>query len=261
MSEKKKHKGESIIGKIIYATLLFMPLMSIFVRSMYVVCNKNAYESYSGLNKTDATYTQITNKTQLKTGKQYLLKNTATTVQTTGTANNQRIYFEVENITNYSGNYNLYDATSVGLYSGSSTILYYYFYDENNNLIGGNPLTSNNNFEIQIKYISNNIVSNVLENAETLYSITYNDNNYLDGAFEYSIEKVEQNTMYNWTTSTGTYDVINRTTTGLGIQNSFVDLLLTYWILLTIIYIIYDIGLCLVMMAHRKVHSLIDSVD
>ena len=84
--------------------------------------------------------------------------------------------------------------------------------------------------------------------------------NKLDNVFTYSIKKVEENELYNWAKTTGTYTVLNNVTTQIGITNTFIPMLMAYWLLISIIYFLYDIALILIWAVHDKIHELKDAI-
>ena len=74
---KKTH--ESLIGKIIYGFLLFMPLLAIATTSLYAIFNKNAYQSYADY--TDTQITEVSLNTPLINGQTYYVNITDTNLQ------------------------------------------------------------------------------------------------------------------------------------------------------------------------------------
>ena len=61
--------------------------------------------------------------------------------------------------------------------------------------------------------------------------------------FYTAVSNMTGNTLFNWTTSTAIYTAINSMLTGLeiGTGTTTLAILLTYWALMTAIYIVFDI--------------------
>ena len=270
-AEKGKCKGqESTIGKIIYSFLLFMPLLSILVTSMYVVFNKNAYQSYSGIAQPIIVYKYETNEVtvinDLKQGNIYHIEVDYSTFTT-------QAYFYVNDVINLE----LKHSTRQFYYSQDFDGNIFYVSINYNNDVKLAVLTEDgfslntynntrfNNDTISFDFVYNRgLSSNLLPyiSASTYNEIegVENTNDTLDNVFEYSISKVEENNLYNWSKNTGTYTAISTTTNALGINNTFLPMLLTYWLIISIIYFVYDIGLMLVWVIHRKIHELQESI-
>ena len=63
----------------------------------------------------------------------------------------------------------------------------------------------------------------------------------LDNVFYYAVAQLQTESLFNWCTNTGIYTTINAMNTGLGITDATISLLLTYWALLTALYVVFDI--------------------
>lgn len=251
----KKH-FENIIGKIIYGTLLFMPLLNVLGTSIYAIANKNAYESYYGETINQQDNILLTTNDSFELNQKYIFdSNTYTTTGQVQGAYARGITFsnfKILSIANFT--LNVSEPTFMGMYIDNNNNLSITLKNDNNSQIiyfNGNQLV------FEFTYLSDNFNSN-FKTTNTLYKVEYKNYSFLDNAFEYGIYKTENSPYYNWTTETAINDVIHQTTTTLGINNSFVDLLLTYWLLMTIIYVIYDLGLMLIQIAHKKVHKICD---
>ena len=249
---KESKKGqESAIGKIIYGFLLFAPFLSILTTSMYVIFNKNAYQSYYGQEINEKQEVQITSNNQIQFDETY------------------NYYSELALNQTYSGN--IYYSSCK--YISSSTVqtqenidfinnsvrVYFYrgtsqtFYDsENNSLLVTGQAT------VQL----NGIIQQGISSSayQVLKKIEYNKYSYLDNAFDYGMYKTEQNNVFNWAKNTGTYTVLQNTCIQLGITNTFTPMLMAYWLLISVIYFIFDIALILIWMVHNKIHELQESI-
>ena len=250
--QDKKKKGENVIGKIIYGFLLFMPLLSIGVTCMYAVFNKNAKDSYSD----DYIY------------KEYVMRNTSeiqaeipyTMTYKSLQTRNDTFYYTYIGLT----------AEELGITQERKDLLtkaVYYANDQrwelrpNDNSFYVRLLWNEETKPFEIIFDSANTTTtytNILSIAYLTRTILAQ--NKLDNVFTYSIKKVEENELYNWAKTTGTYTVLNNVTTQIGITNTFIPMLMAYWLLISIIYFLYDIALILIWAVHDKIHELKDAI-
>ena len=90
--------------------------------------------------------------------------------------------------------------------------------------------------------------------------IEYNKYSYLDDAFMYGLYKTEESQYFNWAKNTALYTGVNEFTNALGITTTYIPFLMTYWLLISVVYLIYDIALMMLHMAHNKIHQLEGSI-
>lgn len=259
--DQKKKGQEGLIGKIIYACLLFAPIFSILVSCMYVIFNKNAYQSYSGESQTTINYryesNEVNSTADLVLGHIYRfdfneLPSSYTdyfncTMLVCSRSGSLQMIFDAEN--NYSMN-----VTSNGtecncvVYNNNGSYVTLYGIDTTY-VIFQYKNYFNPSYINHVSYTDYNEIESVTISTDSL-----------DNVFEYSIEKVEQNNLYNWSKTTGTYTVLETTCEGLGITNTFTPMLLAYWLIISIIYFLYDIALILIWAVHDKIHELKESI-
>lgn len=248
--KKEKRKGqESTIGKIIYSFLLFMPILAVGVACLYVVFNKNAYQSYTQTEQPQIV--TITSNKQIVPGQTYYFRPNTTN------GGNQVIY-HLSNISITLPNPNPgYKTNNISFIYSSGRGAFRYF-DDNNNQVGEtNWETFNQEFHATVDSIYlRETTNNLNATVETFKDVTQK----LDNVFYIQLERLESSTLFNWTKDTGTYTVIHNTTTALGITNTYMPMLLTYWMIVSVIYFIYDIGLMLVWVMHRKIHELQEEI-
>ena len=258
-----KKGGETTIGKIIYGFLLFMPLLSIGARCLYVVFNKNAYKSYSNFNSETHEYVNVNNFNNLIVGNTYkfISNNTGAT-----TITNNNSYMMVENVKIISSSRAITEEqaetiTRFGLYLYNNNTLLRF-----NNDSGIADIAFNSGYaEFTFTYLGliNVNTTNQFENYfdRTIYSNNLtNYGNTLDNVFEYSINQTQESNIYNWAKETGTYTVLYNTTTGLGITNEFIPMLMAYWLIVSVIYFLFDIALILIWAVHKKIHELSEAI-
>lgn len=232
---KHNHKLTDLLKVGLFACLMFAPIASVAIRSAYVVVNKNAYQSYSEVVET--TTTQLNDGDSFNNGMLY----TFTWNGLTTGATSNRIYV-------LNGNTNLVDTYFSGetwtvdyfnpSYEGVRTRLI--VYDTNGTQHNAfNWQDTSNQFWAYTKDTSNVLATNSMFNV---YSNTYITSK-LDNVFEYSVSQLEQSQLFGWTQNTAVFTGVQTMTNNLGINSLAIPILLTYWFLLTVIYVIVDIVL------------------
>lgn len=241
---KKSH--ETTIGKIIYGFLLFLPLLAIGVTCGYAMFNKNAYQSYTGEQKIEnIQYLNTATPDTLPTGNSvtyYFTKNV------NSHDNSNTGWFNYENISIPNINPNGYRfrirfaQRDIQIQTGVNSYSYAQFQDFTFNLV------SFDNNDTGLTYATN------------MYFITYSSTKELDNVFYYSVNKITQSELFNWSQNSIIYTGMSNFTTALSITNTFVPTLLTYWLIISIVYFMYDIVLMMLTILHRKIHDLQDSI-
>ena len=229
---KHNHTLTDLLKVFIFALIMLAPIGMIGTKCLYVICNKNAYKSYS--DEYVEKYSQVNNSSTFIVGQEYL------------------VAYD-ENSTNTSG----------GLINVSDTNLYDYFApDINNRVITGinfvvetyarinlvfsdtTTLRINNWNETTTSFVftyeSTNIIGNVNIKYTNIYGIVWTTEK-LDNVFEYSISQLEQSPLFNWTQNTAIYSGVATMNSQLGINSQAINILLVYWFLMIVIYIIIDI--------------------
>lgn len=253
---KNKKAKENIIGKIIYSFILFMPLLTILFTALYATFNKNAYKSYYGETINEKNYIEV-NNIQTYVGEAiYDVDNTITYSFTDGTN-----YFDVENFKSQIPDINNNEVTKIQMYSAiyqNDYNMWISLRDNNNNILKNiNVANTSTYFTCYIIDYSKQNNSTTLGNFENyFYKYEYNKLSYLDNSFDYGLYKAEQNPLFNWSKNTGLYTVLNTTCTTLGINTTFIPFIFAYWLLVSLIYILYDIALVGINIIHNKIHEL-----
>lgn len=216
-----KHALTSWLKVILFALLMLAPMFSIATRCLYVIVNKNAKDSYSAkdekLSLTNSLVGDVLYKFEYYND---------TTGQTNNTTSNIPISF-----------------VSVEVPTGTTKVRF-----ENTN-----RMTCLNDSNTSVGYISpaDGITFKVDTTTQAtfglqtqpwykMYAVNYIAQD-MDNAFEYSVSKIADSQYYNWTQNTAIYTGVEAMTTGLGISGATIPILLTYWFLLTVIYIVIDI--------------------
>lgn len=250
--DRKPH--ESIIGKIIYGFLLFMPLLAIGVTCAYAIFNKNAYHSYYGETINESKNIYLENNSQLISNKNtlYMENNYFLGTERSGTITYQNVSLKSGNFANNTPENIaiILSSNRLYLYRGTSIT----FYDDNNNT--SFLMSTINGVILEFVNIQSTPNSNI---APAFYYIQYNDNSFVSEVFYYSIDKVQESPLFNWAEDSAIYTGMTKTCNALNITTPFIPLLLTYWLIISVIYILYDIILVILHIFHKKIHQLEDS--
>lgn len=141
-----------------------------------------------------------------------------------------RHYYELFNYDNANDDFS--SAVEVGVIEGNlyiytinTTILFQYLIDDYS------------------AFLTSEDYSITAVNTMQEYTITQHEQSTLDNAFYYGVDQMTKSELFNWTQNTALYSGIKAMTDNLQIQTNAIAILLTYWFILTIIYIIVDIVL------------------
>lgn len=252
---KNKNKGkENIIGKIIYGFALFMPLLTILFTSLYTTFNKNAYQSYYGETINESQKQALTNNSQLINNPDivYMENNYFLNTTLSGTLTYTNVHFETGTLTNQTEENIAFinNSNRLYFYRGTSII----FYNDTNNT---SLVATGNGIVLSFNNITSTPQSDIYP---AFYKWNYNKYSYLDNSFEYGIYKTENSNLYSWSKNTAIYSVLETTCQTLGIETTFIPFIFAYWLLISIIYILYDIALIGIHIVHKKIHGLEESI-
>lgn len=229
-SNKHDHKWTDLLKVGLFSILMSAPLIAVGVKCGYVICNKNAYMSYSGQKQT-----KYINTYDFEVGNNYLLQG-KTNTKTNGLSESNNCIYASECVYNNT----TYDDVRIGFYrNADSTPTYVYVRDRlaNTELF---YCTLDANKQLIFTYESSVGINNTtVENY--FYEIEITSFDKLDNVFTYAVNDISNNNLFNWTQNTAIYTGINAMTTNLDIVNPTIAILITYWTLLTIIYVIIDI--------------------
>lgn len=244
---KHDHTLTSILKFAIFSLIMLAPIFSVASRCLYVICNKNAKDSYSG-KQNDVYETSIT-MSDVRLNNIYHFSSVPTYTETSNQSSGYIIY---ENITNIeTTNLTLKNALETGYsfqyYARVDQRQIYVYDSENNTITAQSVFTQTCTFDFQLKGFSEYSFPNTIKSFSILKET---NNSYMDNTFEYSLSQLEQSSYYNWATNLGIYTPIHNMTSGLG-AHDIVALLLAYWSIYTAIYIVFDIIIaCFVKITH-----------
>lgn len=259
----KKHK-ESTIGKIIYGFMLFAPLLAIGITCLVTTFNKNINIE----EQQEYTITVINDYENLQRGKNYYFNSQdlnaiqdTTQHYTTIFVNNIKIEqsgFNTEQINNIENSCTYFRVYRQQNYNNKGYCLIYFF-DNNNNTILNISITTS--YTIILKFNFDKILqeNNYQYLNNSIYEKTYTNVN-TQNIFYYAIDQVENSTLFNWSKNNIIYTGLQATCETLSITNTFIPMLMTYWLITSILYFLYDIVLMMLNVLHRKIHELQDSI-
>ena len=249
--KQKKNKGESVIGKIIYGFLLFLPLFAIGVTCLVNVFN-NTEQQETTINYKYET-NEVNSVDDLKVGNIYTLnqvpENISYNLYYLKGISKTGVNFEYKN----SGIFTAVKTEYTGVikininYQGVVS----YFID----------LNFNQPIDVIFATIPNTIdINNVTKCTdipiESVETHEINRNN----TFYNAIEQVENSGLFNWAKESIIYTGITATCNALSITNTFIPMLMTYWLIISVMYFLYDIILMCVLILHNKIHEIQDSI-
>ena len=232
---KHNHSLTDLLKVILFSIVMLLPFFNVLTRSLYVICNKNAYQSYSDTNGVE--YTSAVGQTQVYGAEYEVRYNPNGNVAT----------YEALNVLNNKTN-------AIKLYGGneeknlnyitierSGQSLYFYYTDSTYQEVPNWYETSATFYYVAS---STAVLNSNTSKYYSVYRIT-STMGQLDNVFEYSLSKLETSELYNWTIQTAIYTGVSTMTTQLGITGNIIPIIVCYWFFMTIIYIIIDIILSL----------------
>lgn len=240
---KHKHTLTDLLKVLIFSIVMLGPLFAVGSKCIYVACNKNAKDSYYGetINEEKQTYTD-----KIKLGYTYYLQR-----ENLNRIVPQTTFIKIDETAIFNSN-----RSEIPQYwnNNKSVIKYFRFtYDSSTNterivFFNENYIQYNSfgyvNFTLSITFTAQNSIN--LSFDDWFYYIEYNNYSYLDNAFYYAVDELNEQPIFSWTKNTAMYTAINTMTEGLELgENNILALLLTYWTLMTLIYIIFDIVIVL----------------
>lgn len=258
--EKHDHKITKNLKAILFAFLMFLPVLSVVSTSLYTIFNDNAYQSYDG----KETYLQAELKTQtnavntlsdIKVGNYYLL----TITKDSGIS---ELFNDLPDVDQIEFKYEF-----IGQEGAEITITSNYMYSFNyanityptkNNIQGyveiylesvdGYTTTISAWQEISLivkirnnSYIGAWQVFHELPAEYKEYTTIEKEKYTLNNAFDKAFNDLENKKMFSWTKDTIIYDGVSKTLNLLQVKNNTLAVLISYWLYLTTIYIIIDI--------------------
>ena len=241
---KHNHSLTDLLKIILFSILMLLPFLAVGTRCLYVICNKNAYQSYSNKNMMSSN-TTLTSTNMLNVGDilTYTYINGTATNSQTGIVTYSQLSF---NPTDYGWDDNAWTKISI-INNGTSQYIYLHTADGTFQAknIWGSTITS---FSI---VVDSWVASQTLQIYNTQVTKQTYVPNALDNVFDYSMNQMANDPLFNWTQNTGVYTGVSAMCTGMEITNPVIPILITYWTLLTCIYIIIDIVLkCFTTLTH-----------
>lgn len=236
MKDKKhNHKLTDLLKFLIFSIVMLAPLLAVSSTITLNTFNK----VIKGQEEVDKYETNEVNQaTDLKVGNIYhytlnygSLTN-GTNIATVGNIyniNNQNNKIEVEGYNNFK------------LVRGNTSINIYY----NDTVFVNLYNISNNRLECDLIYTGITLIdsyTNYSKCTNIPKKITTSDEEAKNNNLFYeAVDELNNNDLFNWAENTGVYTAINTMTTGLGITETTIPMLLSYWTMITAIYVVFDI--------------------
>lgn len=240
----------------IYALLMCLPLISVGFRSLYVIFNKNAIESYSGQVNTE--YTPLNSLDNFIIGKKYMFNNNFGTYTDSSQKNTGAIFYTDAKILS------TYNTNAQNTINNGNNFTFYYntngisIYVKYNTTDVGN-WTVTNQYSLSFEFILENYNSNLLSNNYSMIrSIDETNESYLDNAFDYSLsEFIKDN-------NTGLINFVGLfTDMFLGNQNlanslylGFANFMMNYALFITCAYFVFEVLMWFINYVRRYMYSL-----
>lgn len=241
---KHDHTLTDLLKVIIFAVLMLTPFLDIMSRCLYVVCNKNAKESYYGQTINEEQRIYVENGETIHINTTYYM-NTSELNYPLDLASDNNLYVEnfkvVDRVNLTDSQYNSLDENVIYriVFTYYNTYRQLTFYKIENNVATWLIAINIENYNMVCSFNITQAQANVP--LTTFYKIEYNKYSYLDNVLQYAVYEVNNSNMYTWVRQTATYNTINQMFNGLTIQDNIMPLLLTYWFMLIVIYVIVDI--------------------
>lgn len=240
-----KHTLTGILKVLLFALLMLAPIFSVASRCLYVICNKNAYQSYSGQTSYNINYKYESDNLEdgAIVGHIYQLNLSNEDLTDTGFEMDFTLISgfidlngRLEINDNYIDDFEIFPNISYGIYENNLNYTNIFY----SSVHFGNITCDN--AVIELLYC-NDIAEHYLSYTDynEIANVEINNEGTLDNVFTYSVNEMKNDQLFNWTQNTAIYTGINTMTTGIGITQETIPILLTYWFLLTIIYVIVDI--------------------
>jgi len=239
--EKHNHKLTDLLKVAIFSIVMMAPFISIGSKMAYVTFNKNAYESYYGETINEYTNSYISNNA-LTTDKTYYISSSPY-------QQSIQFFIQVDNLLDLNTNTN-YGNAEMRIYSNANNEVTLQIVNSSEGLSYQKNI--NNIAEFSFDFLQYNVTNN-FGTYDLFYLRIYNNYSFLDNVFEYAVDQLGTTPVFAWTKNTAIYTPIETMTNGLGFDpdNNTLAILLTYWTLVTAVYVIMDIVLfCFTKLTH-----------
>jgi len=223
----------------LYAVLMLLPIFASGVSCAYAIFNKNAYQSYASSDESNYYNTSINN---LNIGEIYYL-----ITPSTYEYQRQQDFTEIsvqdvkfDNVTK--------DVYKLRIYVPTNSIILYIQAIGNE----GFTFTSDVPHILSFAYygINNNYYSSQIDTI--LYDKEVITTSYLSDVFYYSVNQVKNNVLFNWASNSFLITPIQYIVSLFSMpSNSFIVMLLSYWLAISIIWLVFDLIMYVPLLVHR----------
>lgn len=181
---KHNHSLTDLLKILLFTILMLAPVSMIATKCLYVICNKNAYESYS--NNYVEKLTQVNSTNLINEYAEYQVNYSA------NNGNSATIYVNDTNLYDYIDTNNK-TIDSIAFVNETYARINLNFTDSTSLRVNNwNDIT--NSFYITMKSTTFDFTTQLTH--ANLYLITY-QNEKLDNVFQYSVNQLEESTLFN----------------------------------------------------------------
>lgn len=269
----KNKEKESTIGKIIYGFLMFAPLLAILTSCAYTIFNRNAKETtnieYYEYQTNEIDITSQDPKSQIISGNVYKVNLQDSSFTTTSTnalvigacyVVKNNVYYNYNKLQQYRLSNFRYNATvnhilfSVLGYVNENTVSNVGGFN-NENLLADELYIVPNELTDRTQLINSKILS---ISDKTRFNIKNIKQDKAVNNIYYAMNQIEQEPIFNWAKNNDIYKGIKEVCDKMSITNTFYPMILSYWLIISTVYFIYDIILIIFHILHNSIHKLED---
>lgn len=218
--EKHDHKLTNILKFCCFALLMAMPLLQTCGKLLYVALNPNANNEYTEKTKITANLNETIEVPSYYTWQE---KNIATTLPTGAITPVQ-----IQN----SQNVNVY---SINIWTGANGLSKIDYITQWLDSADSLHYSYDTQYEQQIQQVLD------YNNLTFIYIYENEGTNSLINIIENTHEKQMTSGILSWVDDTIAFNGINAMMIGLNITDNYIIYLISYWIMLTVIYVVVDI--------------------
>lgn len=235
----------------LYGALMCLPLLGVLFTSLYVTFNPNAKDSYYGETINEESYVLV--DTFVVNNLYYVDFN-----NNSSATNDYNTLIYCSNVEILSSNFDITD-TELETIRNAGYFRLWFNPTYNQNFLtfenyGSNFPSLNKFINFSFTYLGNNNDSLNISNyfANQVYEKEYNKYSYLDNSVSYAINDINNNPLYNWAQDSFLVAPIAFVTGLFGLtQTSPVVTLLSYWLTISIVWLVFDLIMYIPLLVHR----------
>ena len=224
---------------------MLLPFFAMGVTCGYAMFNKNAYQSYYGDTINDERIIDVSVDDFVQTKTYYIQVNN---VSVENSLSNSTFYCSY--IKNLSTN-TVYDMTiydRIRFFKNANTTQ---VYTQILRIDDGTSITLSVNNLFEFTYVSTS-TNGAISDYLNFYEIEYIDESYLSEVFYYSVDRVKESPIFSWAYNSFLATPIVYITSLFSIPvNHLVVQLLSYWLAISVIWLVFDLIMYVPLLVHR----------